>query len=347
VGYPEADRDALIADLREQISVLQAQLTWYAHSGAASHTGGTFTLALSDLHLLDRGHLVDAYASLQHKTAELIRRFKPRQFFCIINGDSIPGRGVYKQQELENVLTKTDLQLTAGCYRIWEMDSEFAEALGTKTPRKYFKIRGQHDQSMGDDTAMPMVWCLDKLGVPAAFAGIERVHNAADKGYYNILFEHGYGYSKDNPTPPALAQNMREKILRYSNRGFCAEQRIRRVCHAHTHWFNLGMVRNDDIPYDVTGGLQRNDRTNLGRNDRPCGWIAYISPPGTNDVAPIPIQPSTEALEMDRNDPALVLKNMEEAVRCCRGWLKMAEELGILSEQTRSLMQEHLKTEQL
>jgi hypothetical protein len=38
---------------------------------------------------------------------------------------------------------------------------------------------------------------------------------------------------------------------------------------------------------------------------------------------------------------------MEEAVRCCRGWLKMAEELGILSEQTRSLMQEHLKTEQL
>lgn len=333
IGYLEADKDELIARLQEELAELKAREEWIAHSDAGQLAGGTMTLNLSDLHYTCRGHLIQTAKSLEEKVLHLIERFQPRRFQGLVNGDVVQGRGIYRNQMLDNVLPKAQQQIGAAVFRFWEFDQRIASAF-PDLPREWSMVAGNHDMAEGEPTMMPFVWGCRQFEVPAKFVGLRVLLDLGDVPHYIILAQHGYGNSTFNSSPNKLIHETLKTVVSFQQRGWVNEKRIRRVAHGHTHWFRPGMEYAEDLPFDVTGGLHRNDRVALGMNSRPTGWIVYISPPGTAEIInPIEVRPSPAILRGEMDDPELENKNRIEAARCVAGFAEEAKKRGIMSEE--------------
>lgn len=340
VGYAPtmeaADGQAsLIASLRAENEALRQQLTWATHTDvAASASGGTMTINISDWHLCDRNHLPTALSSCEEKTATVIAQFRPRRLRVIENGDIIPGRGIYKEQALESILPKSDQQVSAAAIRFYEFVHRCADAAGIDLEDvEVRKTPGNHDYSEHEPTSLPFVYLLRMLGMKAKFVGKYTVWNLADKGVHNALFFHGYGHSRHSPSSPGLIDETLKLILKLATEyGHHGRRAIRRVSHGHTHWMAVGMERAAGVTFDVTGGFQRFERVKQGYNERPTGWICYASPAGGEDVIPIPVHPDPDALEADMTDPVLERKNYTEAQRCLGRFAEEAEARGIASD---------------
>ena len=329
VGFPKEDKDDIIEKLLKENEDLKRNMEWITHSKSNDLTGGVLTLATSDYHFHDKGHLIKSMCNLQEKVVDLIGQFKPDSFRGIVNGDIIPGRGIYRNQQLENVLPRGDQQVAAGIYKFWEFDQLIKKAY-PDLPIEWIVLQGNHDYSMGDTTTKPFVWGVRMLGVNAKFVGTEWVQDVSDVGTYNILFEHGYGASDTTPTPPKMIKETIKKIMGYQQDRYIGQDRIHRFCHGHVHWLYVGIERVDGLFFDVTGGLHRNDRVNLGANNRPSGWIAYISPPGSSTILnPIEITPDRDIYRKEILDPELEEKNRQDASRCLEGFTEIGESLGI------------------
>lgn len=326
--YPANDREMELARLEAENQELRRKLEWLAHTKASEFKGGTFTLNSSDYHLHDRGHLISSFRSLVGKVQMLLDQYQPRHFNILVNGDTVPGRGIFRNQALESVLAKTEHQIHAATYRLIEMDEEFKK---DGFHPKWHIVQGNHDWSEGEPTAMKLAFTMKLLGVDTVYIGNQYVLNLADSGFYNVWVEHGYGNSRNNPTSDHMVAETMKKLHTLSTRGYYGEKQIRRVLHGHTHYLQSGAEKTQDLPFDTTGGLHRNDRANIGMNTRPTGWIVYVSPPGTDDIlTPIELKPDREALYKDLDDPMLENKNRAEAARCLAGFEALATEKGLI-----------------
>lgn len=337
VGFhPEKrEQQETIESLKARIALLEQQLTWATHADVGQGVdGGTMTVNLSDWHLHDRNHLPTALRSCEAKTFQVIQRFRPRRLRIVENGDIIPGRGIYKEQVLEAVLPKSHQQVSAAAVRFLEFVEGCADAAGIAPAEiPIIKTPGNHDYSENEPTSLTFVYLLRMLGLQASFAGKYHVMNLADKGVYSALFFHGYGHSKHSPSSPGLIEETLRLILKLStDYGYHGRRKIRRVGHGHVHWASYNQERAPGVMFDVTGGFQRFVRVKQGHNERPCGWVCYASPAGSDDVIPIPVSPDQSAYEGDMTDPVLEAKNMDEAQRCLRKFTEEAQRRGIASD---------------
>lgn len=334
VGHPFGDQATRIQQLEAELAELRRQTEWLAHSAdVGEFRGGTLTLNCSDMHYHDRGHLVATHRSLEAKVLALIDRFQPRRFQALLNGDIVPGRGIYRNQMLESVLPDCEQQVAAGAWRWREFRDQIVAHLPAGAEESYVVIKGNHDSSEGEDTVLRFVLALRAMAVPARYVGTEWVLNLADAGTYNVLCEHGYGASTFSPTSNKHIVESFAKIIDYQQRGYAGEKCIRRLCHGHGHWLACGIERAGGVRYDSTGGGHRNDRANIGRNTRPVGWIVYLSPPGSSEIlTPIEVVPDKDALRKDVDDPNLSEVNRAEAARCLMAWAKWAHEAGIVAD---------------
>lgn len=332
VGHPSADLEARVRELEAELAEVRHMNEWLTHSDAQEYRAGTLTLNLSDLHYHDKGHLLGVIRNLEDKVLVLLDRFQPHHFRCLLNGDTVPGRGVYRNQMLESVLPVAEQQVAAGAWRWREFRERLREHLPVEATEEYIVIKGNHDTSEGEDTCMPFVLVLRAMQIPARYVGTEWVMDLADAGGYWVLAEHGYGNSSYNPTSNKQVLESVQKVIDYAQRGYVNERAIRRLLHGHTHWLSVGLTRAG-VRYDTTGGGHRNDRANIGRNQRPPGWIVYVSPPGANDIlTPIEVTPDPHVLRQDVDDPLLSERNREEAARCLKAWHAWAMEQGILGD---------------
>jgi hypothetical protein len=112
------------------------------------------------------------------------------------------------------------------------------------------------------------------------------------------------------------------------------EQQYRRVLSGHTHWVNVSTERVIGLPFDTTGGLQRNTRIRLGDNQRPIGWIVYASPRGLDSdiLQPIVLSPGQETYQREIADPHLGQANVEDSTACLREYRKLREDRGEFAE---------------
>jgi hypothetical protein len=331
IGFPRQTAEQRIRQLEEENAELRRQATWLTHSSVQEHTGGTLSLNSSDHHFHDKGHLIGVIRNLEDKALEVVERFRPRRFQGFLNGDLIPGRGVYRNQMLESILPGTEQQVSAGVFRFWEFDTRLRSRF-PDLPVDWVVIQGNHDYSEGESTCMKFTLGLRAFGVNARFVGTEWIANLADAGHYNVLVEHGYGNSAFTPTSNKMVGETYRKVLDYANRGFCGDRRIRRVLHGHTHWLSIGLEHPGGLYIDTTGGGHRNDRANIGRNTRPSGWICYLSPPGSDDIlTPLGLKPDEPILRADLDDPDLEERNRAEAARCVKGFMNRARELGVIA----------------
>ena len=326
VGYDQ-DLEERIQILEEENTRLKSQMEWTTHSAEHDLSGGTATLNISDLHFHDKGHMLSCFNALTIKTLEPIRHFAPRKFVGIVNGDIIPGRGIYRNQAMETILPKTDQQIGAGAFKFFEFDKSFEKLLGN-TPREWIFLKGNHDYSMGEPLTLKFVTALRMLDVNARYVGDVWIQNIADSGIHNVLFEHGYGASSYGPTSNKMVLETFVKIVDFQKRGIMIE----RVSHGHGHWQVVG-IRRGTIYWDTTGGLQRNDRSSIGSNTRPTGWILYISTKGSSEILnPIEIIPPEESLRADLDDPFLEERNRKDASRCLESFGELMREKNIIAD---------------
>ncbi len=340
VGYPDepqTDIEKENADLREEIEQLRAILAYATQCDIGQLQGGTMSYHTSDYHFHNKGHLLSCFHSIVDKTCDAIERFAPRRFIGSIGGDVVQGRGIFKQQELENVLGKSEQQVAAAAWRFLEFDRKIEKALNG-ADREWVCIQGNHDYSMGDSTCMQFVYACRQLGVPMRFVGSRWVQNIADEGTHNVFIQHGWGANQSSPTPAALIRETLKTLLDLSHRGYTGEKEIRRVWHGHCHWRSAGIEQAPDVPFDIAGGLHRNDRVNIGQNQRPLGWWLFVSPPGTNNILePMPIIPKRSARVQDMDDPELEERNRQDAARCLIAIAEHLREMGLTGDLRKEL----------
>jgi len=330
VGFQPHFPDDENSRLRDEIIELRKILEYATHHKDSDLQGGTFTINCSDLHYTNSGHLINTCISLEEKSVELIRRFAPRKIIVSINGDVVQGRGIYRNQHLDNVVAKAMDQIKAASFRVYEFHKRLTDNF-PETSLEYYVTQGNHDYSKGDSTAVPFVWACRQLGLVMTYCGFRHILNIADSDSYNVLVKHGYGNSSYSPSAPKLIHETLKEVLTFQNRGYIGDEKIHRVWHGHTHWRNVGTEYTEGLVFDVTGGLHRNDRANLGLNNRPCGWIGYVSPVGSSDIlSPIEIIPDRGIYNVEIDDPELTERNRTEAARCIMGFNSLAEQLGII-----------------
>ena len=175
-----------------------------------------------------------------------------------------------------------------------------------------------------------LVVMLRALGIPAVYQGDTAILNVASVGTYHVLCEHGYGHSAISPSSPKWISTTQEKIINLYRRGYVAENRIRRVNHGHTHFFSLGLERIRDLYYDTTGGCQRNDRTSLGKNSRPQGWIVrFLVLHGHIRLDAYRVQDAIQTRRRDVHDPYLFKRNTLDCMESLEQYGALLEQLGI------------------
>ena len=333
IGYDSPETESpqeTIRKLRLELEEAKDRDQWFTNSAENEHRGGLFTLATSDFHYFDRGHLIETTKNLEDKSVKLINLFEPKKLVIVINGDIVTGRGIYRNQENDNILSRSDQQIAGAIFRAYEWDRKISDQCNG-IYREFIVLCGNHDTNHGEPLVQYFVWGCRQVGMNMRYVGPEWIHNAASEGFHHILFEHGYGGSTFSPTGNKMVFETLRKLLGYCNRGYWGEKFIRRCCGSHTHWANIGLERAENVYFDTTGGLHRNDRTNIGANTRPTGWIAYISPPCSNDIIEPPplIHPTRSILRLDMDDPSLEDKNRAEATRCLQGFNDLSKRLGI------------------
>jgi hypothetical protein len=320
--------DPIVEELRARVRLLEEQLTYHQRANPAHHTGGKYTLVISDVHKGDRAHMPRSYGEMWQKALVHMGQFSPEIITVIDNGDHIAGRGIYRNQNMDAVLQSTEEQVRAGAIDLYQRD----KAIRDRFPDAVVKWRithGNHDMSMGERTSPLLVMSAKFLGVDAVYCGDSTIVNLAARGTHNLWAEHGYGYSGISPSAPKWLSDMKDRLL-VMQREYFGENRIRRVTHGHTHWAQVGMQRVLDVFFDCTGGCQRNERIQLGKNSRPMGFIGYVSPAEYDGILePILLQPSIDLQIEETRDPYLFQRNMEECSVAIQIYDERMRELGI------------------
>lgn len=323
-----ADNPPIDTNLAERVRQLEAenarlreQKKWETHSESSELVGGLMTLRRSDDHHCDENHLLSCAAALEAKFIVLLERYQPDRIQLVCGDDWIAGRGIFKEQDLQLAVSDPELQVNAGAVKF----RRFVQAIRkvTAAPIDARFLRGNHEYAGNKTPLGPALFltsrtlCEDIPNLGMTLYHTRALLNLASDGVYHVLAYHGFGHSNSSPNSPKFIDSAKDHIIQVQ-RALPPGEHIRRVLSGHTHWASTGLERIVDLPFDTTGGLQRNNRVQLGMNSRPVGWIAYISPRGAvgEIQQPITLTPDSETYHRELSDPHLGAANRADCAAC-------------------------------
>lgn len=322
---------ARIAELERENSKLRNQLIWAQHGKVASLTGGLLTVARADHHFGDAHHLVTSCRTMEDKVVELVRIHEPERIQILELGDVVSGRGIYKNQDLDTVCTSATEQCHYGAWRIKEFVDGIREV--STAPVEVHHLSGNHDHDNASPMSGYLHLLLQKLLEPAGadvhYHFHRVVRNLAHTGTYNVLGIHGFGHSRSSPQPPSMVSAVKDMILALQREPwYNSDTRIRRAITGHTHWASV-VEHGLDLPFDNLGGMQVNTRVRLGFNQRPVGWMVYVSREESDIAEPIPVKPDLDILTREMESPLLKEANHQDVSDCLSKFKTVAKDLGI------------------
>lgn len=330
------DYQSKCLEQEKEIARLKQQLTWAQHAESENRTGGVLTIRLSDVHNADENHMLSCYASVVEKIKEVIRQYEPDQIKLIGFDDWIAGRGIYKNQDLHMAVSDAEAQINVGAMKGYELLCELRAV--SQSPIGIVWLRGNHEYANGTSLAAALfhemrTLCHNVTNVNFVMHWDMAIVNLSAVGYYNLLAMHGFGYSGVSPNSPKFIDAVKDKII-VIQRKLPPEQQVRRVASGHTHWLSVGLERIADLPFDTTGGFQRNTRVQLGMNQRPVGAIVYVSPQGMENeiLKPIEIKPESETREREIGDPTLAAQNRKDCGETLERHSVLTKSLGIVAD---------------
>ena len=334
----DLDKDQIIRELEARIARLQQQLTWAQHADSLERTGGVFTLRASDHHFGDANHLMSCCRQLEEKTGFLVEQYEPERINIVAGDDWVAGRGIYREQDLDMAVPDVNSQCAVGAMKARRFILDIREK--SDAPIHWHVMRGNHDYSNGHSMTEYLFLLLEKVcsdipDITFVMHWDKMILNLAAEGIYNVLIRHGFGYSKTSPNSPAFIDSVKDEIIAMISE-MQPEERIRRVLSGHTHWMSVGLERNLDLFFDTTGGLQRNTRIRIGSNQRPSGWIAYVSPKGLENeiLQPIELKPDIDVYRREIGDPHLVASNRQDCAEEIKNFHEHMKSIGAYSEGT-------------
>ncbi len=317
---------------------LRQQITWAQHGKSDNRTGGVLTIRESDIHHGDEGHLFSCHASCWAKIIEVIKQYEPKRIQYVGLDDYIAGRGIFKEQDLSMAVSDPELQLFVAAVKFHRCMLLIRSV--TNAPIDVLAIRGNHDFVGKVSVAAGLLetikgFCTDIPDIKFVMNWDVAIINLAAEGTYNALFTHGYGHSQISPNSPKFISAVKDMLLQMSsNKEFTPDQAIRRVISGHTHWLSISMERSLGLYFDTTGGFQRQQRVQLGFNQRPVGMILYVSPDGMADeiLNPIEIKPDADTFDREIADPELNEHNRNDCSEALIEYRSTKRERGELSD---------------
>jgi len=328
------DAAATIRELESEIARLREQRKWETQSESVKTTGGKFTLRRSDDHHGDENHMLSCAESLTQKTLVLIEEYEPSTIQLIMMDDWIAGKGIFREQDAQMAVAAIEQQIAVGAVKAYRLLDNIRKI--TDVPIKVLALRGNHEHANKVPVSNALffecrAFCEEIKDVTWQLHMDRTVVNLAHTGLHNVFVMHGYGHSRISPNSPKFIEDTKDALLQMQ-RKMQPEEQIRRVLSGHTHYLSVGLERVRGIEWDTTGGLQRNNRVQLGLNNRPSGWIAYISPPDIpNEIRqPLAVKPDPETYDRELADPHLASANKADCAECLEFHKTKLQDSGVL-----------------
>ena len=299
------------------------------------------TIVLSDLHLGDKNVMINTYKStisnLLNKIALLSTEGPFDTITVILNGDAVSGRNIFRGQEAQNIFNKGNMQILYASAYLYQLNEQLEQYANVE----WFIIKGNHDQYSGDNYAWLLADKLRALGLDAFYAGHEFITNLGNtEKQHWALIEHGYGGGSYYPLSYEFIRQSTKKVIETNMRQW--EQGlgpIERVIVGHTHWLNTNFQQDLRWAFDVSGGFQKNNRVELGMNQRPPGVLLYAFDSNKEGLSIydwkgglrlFEIPPDGEVLYNEIHDPALTLNNHSDVASVLANFYKFLVEKGLV-----------------
>ncbi len=269
----------------------------------------TLTVGTADLHLGDRGHMRRTWLSVRDKIVRLAGSNKPDQLTVVVDGDATAGRGMFRRQELANILQFGGEQVLVAAYKIAEFVHLLGEATGIPIEEiDVILLQGHHDTSNGENLGMQLAFILTVMGLKARFAG--KSYQKKTRGNKHLLFQHGFGRSSYYP---ASYEELRETWKKANNLAIASDGGVvvERAIFAHSHWYMVDLAQGE-LAVDVLGGFVRppEDKLNWGVSSRPTGAILYYVQ--GDELQAVGVEPDISIWREEMEDPDLYLDNLAD-----------------------------------
>lgn len=281
----------------------------------------------SDLHEGDRAHTRRTLDDCMDRAIARIGATNPEMVDWLLNGDSVAGRGVFRGQDVDNLLQLGAEQVLVVAWRIKSWAGRIATVGLTGATARRVRLHvtlGHHDATNKDATNPQLVALLRLMGLDAQYHG--RYYRHAVPGYGYLFAQHGFGSSQFYPVSMAqIRGGYRDVIDAALSQGII----IKRLLFGHTHQTVLGQPLSSELVCDVTGGWTRPAENKLNwKADRQPGMIPYLY--NENALQAEQIKPDDEIRRADLNDPDLPIANMEATARTLRDVSAWARGQGLI-----------------
>ena len=264
------------------------------------------TLVVSDQHFGDAGQFYRPLSECMGRAIAEINDFKPDEIQIVCNGDVVAGRGIFRLQEMQNIVQLGPEQVYWAGWEIKQWNKKF-----DKEP-EWIIILGNHDNSKRENLARQLVLFLRLLEVPSKYADREYIGYFGDKeAAFHV--SHGFGYSSYYANSYAEIRAAWRKFIEIAQ---VSGVNITRFIRAHVHKINIGQEIGLDCQIDTSGGWHKQERLSLEFSVRTTGFLLYLY--DTNTHPPLivkAIEADRELLISENKNIALHYRNMEAAGR--------------------------------
>lgn len=254
----------------------------------------TIKVGLGDLHLSDEDAMLESIESTTDNLIDFLNKQDHKNLKILNIGDIVSGTGIFYGQEYRNITSKSHWQTILGTYYL----KKITERIKDETQIEYIhfdNVKGNHDvANQGTNLAYYLTRDMQAYDLSAKYRGNYHISD-------NIYQVHGYGRSSYRPQSPAFLRDMSNRVANLNNQG----KDIDRVLSGHCHWLDVDFQYTLSVSFDMVGGFQRNARQELGRLQRPAGFIAYLP-----NKSPKKIKPDPDVFRQEANDEELEFKNV-------------------------------------
>lgn len=264
-------------------------------------------VALGDLHLSDEDVM---FRSLESATDRLVNYLSGKDYeeLIVLNlGDTVSGTGVFYGQEYRNVINTSHWQTLVGAM----YQKKIRDKIIDESPIQHVHfdlVKGNHDIAQrGTNLGYYLARDMQALGLSANYHGNFYISD-------ELYCVHGYGMSDYRPQSPKFLRAMSKRASNLNQQG----ENIERIVSGHCHWLDTDFKYTINLAFDMVGGFQRNKRAELGRVQRPAGFIVYEP-----DKRPHEIRPDADIFYEEANQEDLEFQNIERIGKL----LKQAYEL--------------------
>ena len=269
------------------------------------------TICISDLHITDKNMLFKSLLNTIEKTLNFVKVCKPNRVNINLIGDSLQGKGVYRNDSNELLLVDVKDQIKV---LISFLNEELLQKLTEFVNKENININildGQHDMSCGYLISDSLVDKLNLLGYKTYNHLSEAVVNFSEcnENKYMVYLTHGTGYSRYATKSPAFINNVKDRIFNLQKDFNCD---IRRCVSGHSHWVEVNYENPVAFFWDNTGGFQGNRRRELGFGSRPTGLLVYK---GSNPSNPYIIRPDDDIFKSDIYSNDFIVSNLKEMTK--------------------------------